>query len=102
MAVGIALSSDVLASILVFTVVGSYISKLVPSQTMVNFSVFMCILYSVMGEDSGKICQQSGAQNPQLYHRHCSCGSGNCHFSVFSTCVTEAFARQKSIVFRTA
>ena len=65
MAVGIALSSDVLASaisaytygknknldiknglimmisVLLFTVVGSYVSSLVPSATMGNFSVFM-------------------------------------------------------------
>lgn len=65
MAVGIALSSDVLASavsaytygknknldvknglimmvsVLAFTVVGSYVSSLVPSATMGNFSVFM-------------------------------------------------------------
>ena len=68
MAVGIALSSDVLASavsaytygknknldiknglimmvtVLIFTVVGSYISSLVPSATMGNFSVFMTFL----------------------------------------------------------
>lgn len=68
MAVGIALSSDVLASavsaytykknknldvknglimmvsVLVFTVVGSYISSLVPSTTMGTFSVFMTFL----------------------------------------------------------
>ena len=68
MAVGIALSSDVLASavsaytygknknldvknglimmasVLVFTVVGSYISSLVPSAAMGNFSVFMTFL----------------------------------------------------------
>lgn len=67
-AVGIALSSDVLASaisaytygkhknldvrnglimmisVLLFTVVGSYISSLVPSTTMGNFSVFMTFL----------------------------------------------------------
>ena len=71
MAVGIALSSDVLASavsaytygknknldiknglimmvsILVFTVVGSYISSLVPSTTMGNFSVFMTFLLGI-------------------------------------------------------
>lgn len=71
MAVGIALSSDVLASavsaytygknknldikngmvmmasVLVFTVVGSYISRLVPSQTMGNFSVFMTFLLGI-------------------------------------------------------
>ena len=71
MAVGIALSSDVLASavsaytygknknldiknglfmmgsVLVFTVVGSYISSLVPSSTMGNFSVFMTFLLGV-------------------------------------------------------
>lgn len=71
MAVGIALSSDVLASavsaytygknknidikngvvmmasVLVFTVVGSYVSKLVPAQTMGNFSVFMTFLLGV-------------------------------------------------------
>ena len=71
MAVGIALSSDVLASavsaytydknknidvkngfvmmasVLVFTVGGSYISKLVPSQTMGNFSVFMTFLLGI-------------------------------------------------------
>ena len=65
MAVGIALSSDVLASavsaytygknknldvkngllimlsVLVFTVVGSYIASLLPSRTMGSFSVFM-------------------------------------------------------------
>lgn len=71
LAVGIALSSDVLASavsaytygknknidikngivmmasVLVFTVVGSYVSKLVPSQTMGNFSVFMTFLLGI-------------------------------------------------------
>lgn len=70
-AVGIALASDVLASavsaytygknknldikngsimmaaVLVFTVVGSYVSKLVPSSTMGNFSVFMTFLLGV-------------------------------------------------------
>ena len=70
-AVGIALSSDVLASavsaytygknknldiknglimmvtVLIFTVVGSYISSLVPSATMGNFSVFMTFLLSI-------------------------------------------------------
>ena len=71
MAVGIALSSDVLASavsaytygknknldirnglimmfsVLAFTVIGSYIASLVPSQTMGNFSVFMTLLLGV-------------------------------------------------------
>ena len=71
MAVGIALSSDVLASavsaytygknknldirnglimmvsVLAFTVVGSYVSSLVPSATMGNFSVFMTFLLGV-------------------------------------------------------
>lgn len=71
MAVGIALSSDVLASavsaytygknknldirnglimmgsVLVFTVVGSYVSSLVPSRTMGSFSVFMTFLLGV-------------------------------------------------------
>ncbi len=71
MAVGIALSSDVLASavsaytygrnknldvknglvmmasVLVFTVVGSYISSLVPSVAMGNFSVFMTFLIGI-------------------------------------------------------
>ena len=71
MAVGIALSSDVLASavsaytygknknldiknglimmvtVLRFTVVGSYISSLVPSATMGNFSVFMTFLLGI-------------------------------------------------------
>ena len=71
MAVGIALSSDVLASavsaytygknknldiknglimmvsVLVFTVVGSYISSLVPSTTMGNFSVFKTFLLGI-------------------------------------------------------
>lgn len=71
MAVGIALSSDVLASavsaytygknknldirngivmmisVLIFTVVGSYISSLVPSGTMGNFSVFMTFLLGI-------------------------------------------------------
>ncbi len=70
-AVGIALASDVLASavsaytygrnknldvknglvmmasVLCFTVVGSYVSKLVPSQTMGGFSVFMTFLLGV-------------------------------------------------------
>lgn len=70
-AVGIALASDVLASavsaytygkngnldirnglimmasVLVFTVVGSYVSKLVPSTTMGSFSVFMTFLLGV-------------------------------------------------------
>ncbi len=70
-AVGIALASDVLASavsaytygkngnldirnglimmvsVLVFTVVGSYVSKLVPSSTMGGFSVFMTFLLGV-------------------------------------------------------
>lgn len=71
MAVGIALSSDVLASavsayvyaknknidiknglimmgsVLAFTVVGSYVSSLVPSSTMGNFSVFMTFLLGI-------------------------------------------------------
>ena len=71
MAVGIALSSDVLASavsaytyhknknldvrnglimmasVLAFTVIGSYIASLVPSTTMGNFSVFMTLLLGV-------------------------------------------------------
>lgn len=71
MAVGIALSSDVLASaisaytygknknldiknglimmisVLIFTVVGSYVSSLVPSSTMGNFSVFMTFLLGI-------------------------------------------------------
>ena len=71
MAVGIALSSDVLASgvsayiygknknldicnglimmvsVLVFTVVGSYLASLLPSATMGNFSVFMTFLLGV-------------------------------------------------------
>ena len=71
MAVGIALSSDVLASavsayeygknknldirnglimmasVLCFTVVGSYVSSLVPAATMGNFSVFMTMLLGV-------------------------------------------------------
>ena len=71
MAVGIALSSDVLASavsaytygknknldvrnglimmasVLVFTVVGSYTAKLVPSTTMGGFSVFMTFLLGI-------------------------------------------------------
>lgn len=70
-AVGIALSSDVLASavsaytygknknldirngiimmcsVLIFTVVGSYISSLVPAQTMGGFSVFMTFLLGI-------------------------------------------------------
>ena len=71
MAVGIALSSDVLASavsaytyhknknldvrnglimmasVLAFTIIGSYIASLVPSTTMGNFSVFMTLLLGV-------------------------------------------------------
>lgn len=71
MAVGIALSSDVLASavsaytygknknldiknglimmisVLMFTVVGSYVASLVPSTTMGNFSVFMTFLLGI-------------------------------------------------------
>ena len=71
MAVGIALSSDVLASavsaytygknknldirnglimmvsVLAFTVVGSYVSSLVPSAAMGNFSVFMTFLLGI-------------------------------------------------------
>mgnify|MGYP004505703781 FL=1 len=71
MAVGIALASDVLASavsaytygksknldikngvvmmasVLLFTVIGSYVSSLVPSATMGNFSVFMTFLLGV-------------------------------------------------------
>ena len=71
MAVGIALSSDVLASavsaytyhknknldvknglimmafVLMFTVVGSYAASLLPSSTMGNFSVFMTLLLGV-------------------------------------------------------
>ena len=70
-AVGIALASDVLASavsaytygknknldikgglvmmtaVLLFTVVGSYVSSLVPSNTMGNFSVFMTLLLGI-------------------------------------------------------
>ena len=71
MAVGVALSSDVLASavsaytygknknldiknglimmvtVLLFTIVGSYVSSLVPSTTMGNFSVFMTFLLGI-------------------------------------------------------
>ena len=71
MAVGIALSADVLASavsaytygknknldirngfimmvsVLIFTVVGSYVSSLVPSGTMGNFSLFMTFLLGI-------------------------------------------------------
>ncbi|MDE6024519.1 MAG: sulfite exporter TauE/SafE family protein [Lachnospiraceae bacterium] len=71
MAVGIALSSDVLASaisaytygknknldiknglvmmanVLIFTIVGSYVSSRVPSTTMGNFSVFMTFLLGI-------------------------------------------------------
>ena len=71
MAVGIALSSDVLASavsaytygknknldvknglimmvtVLLFTIFGSYVSSLVPSTTMGNFSVFMTFLLGI-------------------------------------------------------
>lgn len=71
MAIGIALASDVLASaasaytyhknknldvkngiimmisVLVFTVIGSYIASLVPSSTMGNFSVFMTFLLGI-------------------------------------------------------
>lgn len=71
MAVGIALSSDVLASavsaytygknknldiknglimmgsVLIFTVVGSYLASLIPSTTMGNFSVFMTFLLGI-------------------------------------------------------
>lgn len=70
MAVGIALSSDVLASaisaytyhktksrrqngsimmasVLIFTVVGSYAASLVPSRTMGSFSVFMTFLLGI-------------------------------------------------------
>ena len=71
MAVGIALASDVLASavsaytyhknknldvkngiimmitVLIFTVVGSFVASLVPSHTMGNFSVFMTLLLGV-------------------------------------------------------
>lgn len=71
MAVGIALASDVLASavsaytygknknidikngffmmisVLIFTVIGSYVSSLVPSTTMGNFSVFMTFLLGI-------------------------------------------------------
>ena len=71
MAVGIALSSDVLASaasaytygknknldirnglimmgaVLAFTVVGSFVASLVPSATMGNFSVFMTFLLGI-------------------------------------------------------
>ena len=71
MAVGIALASDVLASaisaytygksknldirnglimlvtVLIFTLVGSLIAKLVPSNTMGNFSVFMTMLLGI-------------------------------------------------------
>ena len=36
-----------MASVLLFTVVGSYISSLVPSKTMGNFSVFMTFLLGI-------------------------------------------------------
>lgn len=47
MAVGIALSSDVLASVLAFTIVGSYVASIVPSATMGGFSVFMTFLLGI-------------------------------------------------------
>lgn len=70
-AVGIALASDVLASavsaytyaknknidiknglvmlgsVLVFTLIGSYVSKLVPNQIMGNFSIYMMLLVGI-------------------------------------------------------
>ena len=70
-AVGIALSSDVLASaisaytygknkkldiknglvmmgsVLIFTMIGSYLSKLVPNQMMGNFSMYMTLLVGI-------------------------------------------------------
>ena len=36
-----------MGSVLVFTVVGSYVSSLVPSATMGNFSVFMTFLLGI-------------------------------------------------------
>ena len=83
MAVGIALSSDVLASavsayvygknknldirngvimmvsVLIFTVIGSYISSLVPSTTMGNFSVFMTTKESMAQVSAKKRAIQS-------------------------------------------
>ena len=83
MAVGIALSSDVLASaisaytygknrnldiknglimmvsVLIFTVVGSYVSSLVPSTTMGGFSVFMTFIPCAIqkgGEETVTLC----------------------------------------------
>ena len=80
MAVGIALASDVLASavsaytygknknidikngllmmatVLLFTVVGSYVSNLVPSTTMGNFSVFMTFLSAKKRAVQSVIC----------------------------------------------
>ena len=83
MAVGIALSSDVLASavsaytygknknldvknglimmvtVLCFTVVGSYVSSLVPSATMGSFSVFMTSKEAMQGVSAKKRAVQS-------------------------------------------
>ena len=95
MAVGIALSSDVLASavsaytygknknldirnglimmvsVLAFTVVGSYISSLVPSTTMGNFSVFMTFLLGI--KFYCKACYDNQRSNGR-----CSCQKA-CH-----------------------
>ena len=83
MAVGIALASDVLASavsaytygknknldirnglimmvsVLAFTVVGSYVSSLVPSRTMGSFSVFMTTKEAMQGVSAKKRAVQS-------------------------------------------
>ena len=83
MAVGIALASDVLASavsaytygknknldirnglimmvsVLAFTVVGSYVSSLVPSRTMGSFSVFMTPGYDNQGGNAGRFCEKT-------------------------------------------
>ena len=91
-AVGIALSSDVLASavsaytykknknldvknglimmvtVLIFTVVGSYISSLVPSRTMGNFSVFMTFIQRIHGSSSSEK-ESHPVGDLRMYHR---------------------------------
>ena len=105
MAVGIALSSDVLASavsaytyhknknldvrnglimmasVLAFTIVGSYVASIVPSATMGGFSVFMTFLLGIsyarcVGKKEGNpVCNLRNVN--RLYLRIYRCGRRN-------------------------
>lgn len=80
-----------MASVLCFTLVGSFISSLLPSQTMGSFSVFMTLMpgikFIVRPVMTTKEAMTSLTPKKRFIqsncikqsYRYCTCGSWNCH-----------------------